>query len=273
MARNSEKTNKMLDFLLQYFKGDGFSPKILGTMFYRTLSGNLLGSLVEDTTPQLGGNLDLNGSNLTGTGDITTTGDITNTGDINNTGDIYLPGLHQEPNLSGCSFYGGLYGGQDRNGKNVAAGEIHFIPVIIPSPVTVSGIHIHIDTGEGSAVNARMGLYNNSSSGMFPTTKIDEVVEFSIENAAHINSDFVGGDITLTPGIYWLGLCHDGTTTVVFEQTNTPGVMIGATEYGNRTVVVNMVNISHTYGTLPSTLGTVAAEVNTHPLRMFLVLA
>ena len=33
--------------------------------------------LVNDTTPQLGGNLDLNSSDITGTGDINTTGDLT----------------------------------------------------------------------------------------------------------------------------------------------------------------------------------------------------
>jgi len=36
-----------------------------------------INNLVEDTTPQLGGNLDINSSNITGTGNIDTTGDIT----------------------------------------------------------------------------------------------------------------------------------------------------------------------------------------------------
>lgn len=35
-----------------------------------------ISNVVEDTTPQLGGNLDLNSNNITGTGNITTTGDI-----------------------------------------------------------------------------------------------------------------------------------------------------------------------------------------------------
>ena len=37
-------------------------------------------NLVDDTTPQLGGNLDLNSSNIIGTGDIVTTGVLTVTG-------------------------------------------------------------------------------------------------------------------------------------------------------------------------------------------------
>ena len=36
-----------------------------------------INNVVEDTTPQLGGNLDLNSSDITGTGNIDTTGDIT----------------------------------------------------------------------------------------------------------------------------------------------------------------------------------------------------
>lgn len=36
-----------------------------------------INNVVEDTTPQLGGNLDLNSNNITGTGDISVTGDIT----------------------------------------------------------------------------------------------------------------------------------------------------------------------------------------------------
>ena len=43
-----------------------------------------INNVVEDTTPQLGGNLDLNSSDITGTGNINVTGDIT-LGDINPT--------------------------------------------------------------------------------------------------------------------------------------------------------------------------------------------
>lgn len=42
-----------------------------------------LTDIVADTTPQLGGNLDLNGKNITGTGNISTTGNATITGSAN----------------------------------------------------------------------------------------------------------------------------------------------------------------------------------------------
>ena len=42
-----------------------------------------LESLIADTTPQLGGNLDLNGQSITGTGSINITGTISASGNIN----------------------------------------------------------------------------------------------------------------------------------------------------------------------------------------------
>jgi len=47
-----------------------------------TFVNNILTDVVQDTTPQLGGDLDLNSNNITGTGNINTTGTITATGNL-----------------------------------------------------------------------------------------------------------------------------------------------------------------------------------------------
>lgn len=47
-------------------------------------------ALLEDSSPQLGGGLDLNGNDITGTGNINITGNITASGTINATGNIGL---------------------------------------------------------------------------------------------------------------------------------------------------------------------------------------
>ncbi len=48
-----------------------------------TVAASIAGTnLVDDTTPQLGGNLDLNSRNITGTGDINTTGSLTISGNL-----------------------------------------------------------------------------------------------------------------------------------------------------------------------------------------------
>ena len=59
-----------------------------GLVEFSTVSsggGGSLNNIVEDTTPQLGGDLDLNSSDITGTGDITVTGTVTITGDVSAT--------------------------------------------------------------------------------------------------------------------------------------------------------------------------------------------
>lgn len=54
--------------------------------------GSYIGNLVEDLTPQLGGNLDLNSSNITGTGNVAITGKATFTHNTNNEGIVLHDG-------------------------------------------------------------------------------------------------------------------------------------------------------------------------------------
>ena len=61
------------------YVGDGATP---GGILVGPVDAALY-DLVSDTTPQLGGNLDLNGNNIVGTGNINITGNITATGSIN----------------------------------------------------------------------------------------------------------------------------------------------------------------------------------------------
>jgi len=65
-------------------EGDLYFDTTQNQMFVYTGSAWVAVSpdLVADTTPQLGGNLDLNGSDITGTGNISTTGTATFTGDL-----------------------------------------------------------------------------------------------------------------------------------------------------------------------------------------------
>jgi hypothetical protein len=53
-----------------------------GSVFQGGGGGGGISNVVEDTTPQLGGNLDLNSNNITGAGDIDIIGDIQNSGEF-----------------------------------------------------------------------------------------------------------------------------------------------------------------------------------------------
>jgi hypothetical protein len=61
----------------QLYVGDGSTAGGI------TSIANTINSVLDDTTPQLGGTLDLNGNDITGTGNINITGTITATGNIN----------------------------------------------------------------------------------------------------------------------------------------------------------------------------------------------
>ena len=66
--------------------------------------GGGLSNVVEDTTPQLGGNLDLNSNNITGTGDINITGDATFSGDLDVDGHVDLDNV----SVAGVSTFSGI---------------------------------------------------------------------------------------------------------------------------------------------------------------------
>ena len=70
------------------FGGKSTSDLSEGTNLYYTdarVQAVSINNVVEDTTPQLGGNLDLNSSDITGTGDINITGTIQSSGNITGT--------------------------------------------------------------------------------------------------------------------------------------------------------------------------------------------
>jgi len=79
-----------------------------------TVGGSGLENIVEDTTPQLGGNLDMNSNDITGTGNIDVTGSITS--DSN----VVLTDASQPSSISGASI---LYAAATTGGGS----GVHFV--------------------------------------------------------------------------------------------------------------------------------------------------
>ena len=77
--------------------------------------GGSLSNVVEDTTPQLGGNLDLNSNNITGTGDINITGDATFSGDLDVDGHVDLDNVSIAGVVTATTFVGALTGDASGN--------------------------------------------------------------------------------------------------------------------------------------------------------------
>jgi len=120
-------TDKFLSSL-GFNTGTGLLTATMNDSATRTvdLDGRYLENVVEDTTPQLGGNLDLNSSDITGTGDINITGSGTLSGDLTvDTNTLYVDSTNNQVgigtttlaealtvngNVEADNFIGGLRG-------------------------------------------------------------------------------------------------------------------------------------------------------------------
>lgn len=95
-------------FRISYDGGSTF------TTIATSASGSGIENVVEDTTPQLGGNLDMNSNDITGTGNIDVTGSITS--DSN----VVLTDASQPSSISGASI---LYAAATTGGGS----GVHFV--------------------------------------------------------------------------------------------------------------------------------------------------
>ena len=100
--QSSDSTNRLVsgaaNFALPTADGTAGQSIITdgsGNLAFGTAAGTGITAVVQDTTPQLGGNLDLNGSDITGTGNLNVTGSVTADGatidgavDVNSSVDI-----------------------------------------------------------------------------------------------------------------------------------------------------------------------------------------
>ena len=96
--------------------------------------GGGLSNVVEDTTPQLGGNLDLNSNNITGTGDISITGDATFSGDLDVDGHVDLDNV----SIAGVSTFAGI---------TTVTGETFFTKQLNASGISTFGSNVDVVNG------------------------------------------------------------------------------------------------------------------------------
>lgn len=131
------------------FQYDDNLGKINATV---TLDGIGLTNIVDDTSPQLGGNLDLNEFDVTGTGNIDITGDISNTGTLTVTGDVSLTG-----NLENGSLI--------VSDAEIYASGITSTNARLSFDANVNLIGKSINLGAGNETTAYMNIYVSSTSG------------------------------------------------------------------------------------------------------------
>ena len=144
-------------------------------------TSGVLFNISEDTTPQLGGNLDLNGSDITGTGDISITGNLTSSGTVS-ASIFYGDGS----NLTGFSYISNILedttpqlgGTLDLNGQAISGSTVQITGSISVSGsatltnLTASGhVSASVFYGDGSnltGISSGGGSYSHTATGSAP---------------------------------------------------------------------------------------------------------
>jgi hypothetical protein len=108
---------------------DAEKTKLTGIETSATANPNAIDDVVEDTTPQLGGNLDLNSNDITGTGNINITGTIESSGNI--TGTLATA---SQPNITSVGTLTSL----DVSGNTYVAGNIEVAGTVYTDSITSS---------------------------------------------------------------------------------------------------------------------------------------
>lgn len=152
-----------------------------GSVFVEITS--LTFALVDDTTPQLGGNLDLNSSDITGTGNLNITGnatavDITGSGNLSITGDATIDGSATSDHF----ILGNVT--TTATSKTLTAGEVCF--------VTAATQTITLPASPGAGDTVKVGV------GNFTDTVIGRNGEPIMSTAEDLTIDSANLTLTLT---------------------------------------------------------------------------
>lgn len=142
--------------------------------------GSGITDIVNDTTPQLGGNLDLNSYDITGTGDIDTTGNINATGSIDVNLNIdaggYVNATTMAANLFNGSFDGDLTGSVFSDSSSVIVDGVN--NTINTNSATIGALDINNLAGLTTTTN----LILNTPTGLdFNATNSSQNLEFKLK--------------------------------------------------------------------------------------------
>ena len=117
------------------------NAQLAGSIADNKLASTFLKNVSEDTTPQLGGNLDLNNNDITGTGDVNLTGDGYFSGDLS-LGNYYNPTIDLNGSSGNVKFIGTAQFGGNIATPNITlnkSGDSTFVGVITANSFVKTG--------------------------------------------------------------------------------------------------------------------------------------
>ena len=205
-----------------------------------------INNVVEDTTPQLGGNLDLNSNNITGTGDIDVTGDFT----ITSTDSSSSAGPIQEFYKNSSSPADGDYLGQIKfQGENDAGQKVLY------AKVTGKISDVTDTTEDGLIEFALRKAGSNNIGARLTSTALKLLNGTGLEVAGTLNNHTIPG------GSGTLALTSDITSSDVVDDTS-PQLGGDLDVNGNAIVSASNGNIAIT----PNGSGKVIIDGLSHPV-------
>ncbi len=94
----------------------------------------------------------------------------------------------------------------------LVADNLYALPVFIARPITISRLSFRVSIAAAAGKKARIGIYRNTVSTMYPGALVKDYGEAAVDAVAIKAINF---DQAITaPGIYWLVIISDSTPTV-----------------------------------------------------------
>jgi len=179
--------------------------------------------VVEDTTPQLGGDLDLNSSDITGTGNINITGTIQSSGNITGTlATAAQPNITSVGTLTGLTTTGDINFGDDDKAIFGAGSDLEIYH-------TATGNHSIIEeTGGGNLVVRTNGShieFDKGSTEYMARMIPDGAVELYYDSALKLATTSTGIDVTGTATMD--GLTVDGLAEISAQTNGAYALRVG----------------------------------------------
>ncbi|TBN10883.1 hypothetical protein EYC79_18205 [Agrobacterium cavarae] len=112
-------------------------------------------------------------------------------------------------------------------GAAVVGGQIKFHPIVIKERVTISELAVRVTTSE-SGKAFQLAIYAADPVTKLPSGNVlGATANMSAGTTGAMSGALVGGNVTLNPGLYWMGINGD-TTTAVFQAFGSNSTFIAA---------------------------------------------
>lgn len=146
-------------------------------------------------------------------------------------------------------------------GAAVVGGQIKFHPIVIKERVTISELAVRVTTAE-SGKTFQLAIYAADPATKLPSGNVLGVTgTMSAGTTGAMSATLAGGNLTLNPGLYWVGINGD-TTTAVFQAFGSNSTFIAALIGGTASQVasgtassVSFLGNTQTFGTWPDLTG------------------